>query len=123
MPPGARGAEATVERVLTAVECVPEGRVVSYGDVAALVGTGPRVVGAVLARHGAGVPWWRVTDASGRLAPHLRDEAIARWRVEGVSVRPDGTGCRIVAHRADLVVLARAYDERLPRELRDGDAP
>ena len=42
-----------VERVLRAVECVPPARLVTYGDIAALIGTGPRVVGAV------GVGEWR----------------------------------------------------------------
>ena len=35
--------EVMVERVLRAVELVPAGRVVSYGDLAALVGTGTPV--------------------------------------------------------------------------------
>ena len=34
--------ELTIERVLCAVECVPAGRVVSYGDIAELVGTSAR---------------------------------------------------------------------------------
>ena len=41
------GVVAGTERVLRAVELVPAGRVVSYGDLAALVGTGPRGMGAV----------------------------------------------------------------------------
>ena len=39
--------DVLVERVLRAVELVPRGRVVSYGDLAALVGTGPRQVAVV----------------------------------------------------------------------------
>ena len=63
--------ELTIERVLCAVECVPAGRVVSYGDIAELVGTSARRVGAVMASAGPGVPWWRVVNAAGRLPAHL----------------------------------------------------
>ncbi len=107
-----------VERILVAVECVPAGRVVSYGDLAALVGTGPRVVGRVLATYGSSVAWWRVTNAAGALPDHLRHEAHQRWAVEGIGLNRSGTGCRIVAHRAALAALAEAYEKRLPPELR-----
>ncbi|MFB9730601.1 MGMT family protein [Ornithinimicrobium kibberense] len=98
-----------VERVLRAVEQVPPGRVVSYGDLAALVGTGPRQVGAVLARWGGSVPWWRVTDRAGRLRPDLLARARPRWEQEGIGLHPDGRGCRIGAHRADLDRLAEDH--------------
>lgn len=99
-----------VERVLLAVEQVPPGEVVSYGDLAGLVGIGPRQVGAVMSRHGAGVAWWRVTNASGDLPVELRPAAFARWAAEGIAVKPNGCGCRIREHRTDLVALADAYD-------------
>ena len=66
-----------VERVLVAVEQVPRGRVVSYGDLAELVGIGPRLVGRVMSLYGGNVTWWRVTNASGDLPAHLADEARA----------------------------------------------
>ena len=44
--------ETLTELVLRTVELVPPGRLVSYRDVAALLGTGPRQVGAVMAREG-----------------------------------------------------------------------
>lgn len=98
--------EAAVERVLRAVEQVPRGRVVSYGDLAGLVDRGPRFVGNVLARHGAGVTWWRVTNAAGDLPEHLLDEARAHWAEEGIAWKPSGRGCLIREHRADLARLA-----------------
>ncbi|HSP60341.1 MAG TPA: MGMT family protein [Ornithinimicrobium sp.] len=98
-----------VERVLRAVEQVPRGRVVSYGDLAALVGTGPRQVGAVMARWGGNVPWWRVTDRSGRLRPDLLARAREQWAVEGIGLSADGRGCRIGTHRADLERLAEDH--------------
>lgn len=87
------------ERVLDAVARVPWGRVASYGDIGRAVGVGPRQVGRILALRGDGVPWWRVTDREGRLPAHLLPEAIAHWEEEGVGVRDDRGGCRLVDHR------------------------
>jgi len=80
--------EAYVEAVLTLVEQVPPGRVVTYGDVAAAVGRGgPRQVGQVMARYGGAVPWWRVVRADGRPARGLETEALDRLRAEGALLR------------------------------------
>lgn len=105
--------DLVVERVLLAVDQVPPGSVVSYGDLAGLVGTGPRQVGAVMSRHGAAVTWWRVTSSYGDLPAHLRGEAFAHWAEEGIRVKPNGLGCRIRDHRCDLVALADAYETAL----------
>ncbi len=109
-----------VERVLVAVECVPTGCVVSYGDIAAIVGTGPRVVGRVMALYGAGVAWWRVTNATGHLPVHLLLQARERWASEGIAANAAGTGCKIVPFRADLATLRRAYELLLPPDLAAG---
>lgn len=101
--------ETTIERVLTAVELVPPGCVVSYGDLGELVGTSARRVGAVLKAYGQGVPWWRVTNAAGELPLALLDEARACWRREGIGLSRSGRGCRIGDHRADLAELGTAY--------------
>ncbi len=76
--------------VLDAVETIPAGRVLTYGDVAELTGRGTgRTVGTVLSRHGREVPWWRVVQASGRPAePHLH-EALRLLRAEGCAVQGD----------------------------------
>jgi methylated-DNA-protein-cysteine methyltransferase related protein len=97
------------ELVLRAVELVPRGRVVSYGDLGHVVGIGPRRVGSVLSRHGAGVTWWRVTNAAGDFPPDLLHEAAPHWREEGIALKPSGRGCRIDAHRADLDELERRW--------------
>ncbi len=102
--------ELMVERVLTAVDLIPPGHVVSYGDVAELVGTSPRRVGAILGRHGATVPWWRVTNAKGELPSGILGRAAEHWREEGVETLPSGGGCRITRHRADLLELGQAFD-------------
>lgn len=76
------------DAVLTAVEEIPSGRVVSYGDIAEHLGTGgARQVGRVMALYGAAVPWWRVIRADGRPASGLEGEALSRLRAEGVAVR------------------------------------
>lgn len=98
--------EVLVERVLRAVEQVPPGRVVSYGDLAALVGTGPRQVGRIMRHWGGNVAWWRVTSRDGTLSGELLDRARPHWTAEGIQVRPDGRGCRFTAYRADLGRLA-----------------
>lgn len=76
--------------VLDVVETIPPARVLSYGDVAELLGAGgPRAVGAVLSRYGGGVPWWRVLRADGTPPPQHAAEALARYRAEGTPLRGD----------------------------------
>lgn len=80
--------EEYVELVLSVVELIPPGRVMTYGDVAEYLGQGgPRQVGAVMAYAGGAVPWWRVIRADG--TPHDRGdgEAYRRLRSEGVPFR------------------------------------
>lgn len=95
-----------VEKVLRAVEQVPRGRVVSYGDLAALVGTGPRQIGWVMRVWGANVTWWRVTNAAGEFPEQLRGEAFEHWAAEGILPKANGRGCAITRYRADLDQLA-----------------
>ncbi len=74
--------------VLDVVEAIPPGRVLSYGDVAEVVGRGsPRAVGTVMGRHGHEVPWHRVVQASGRTAGPHAAEALALLRAEGTPLR------------------------------------
>lgn len=99
-----------VERVLRAVEAIPRGRVASYGDIAGLVGIGPRQVGAVMRHYGSNVTWWRVTNSYGDLPKALLDRARGHWAAEGILVKRNGLGCRIADYRADLTALARDWD-------------
>ena len=79
---------AFAQRVLDAVDRIPRGRVMSYGDVAEYVGAGgPRAVGTVMARWGSEVPWQRVVHADGTCATHKADRQLALLRVEGVPIR------------------------------------
>jgi alkylated DNA nucleotide flippase Atl1 len=80
--------EAGIERMLRVVEAIPAAQVLTYGDVAALSGYGgPRTAGQVMARHGAGVPWHRVVDASGRAPAAHRVRARRAWAEEGTPLR------------------------------------
>ncbi|CAN5349370.1 hypothetical protein BH11ACT8_BH11ACT8_19230 [soil metagenome] len=92
-----RADEDFVEAVLAIVELVPRGQVTTYGAIADVVGSGPRLIGNVLARHGAPVPWWRVVRADGTLPPSHLDEARARYLEEGTPLRRSGTAVDIVA--------------------------
>lgn len=100
-------AELTIERVLRAVEQVPAGRVVAYSDIAELVGTSARRVGAIMAEHGGEVSWWRVTNRDGALPEHLLDLARKHWAREGIEAVK--RRCRIQRHRADLATLEADY--------------
>ena len=83
-------------RVCEVVAALPEGDVVTYGEVAAMAGKpgAARGVGAVLAASGdRALPWWRVVYASGRLAPGKEAEQGRRLAREGVDV--DTTAGRV----------------------------
>jgi len=80
--------EDFVEAVLSLVETIPPGKVLTYGTIAAIVGRGgPRGVGGVMARDGHGVPWWRVVRADGTLPSHLMIEAQQHWYAEGTPTK------------------------------------
>lgn len=90
--------EGFVEAVLAVVADIPPGRVATYGDVAALLGSrGARAVGQVMARYGSDVPWWRVVRAGGRPPSGHAASARPHYEHEGVPLRPsdDDDGYRI----------------------------
>ena len=84
-------------RVLDAVDRIPVGAVLTYGDVAEFVAgsaagdngrrAAPRAVGAVMARYGSEVPWHRVVYGDGRLAHGHEAQAARLLRAESVPVR------------------------------------
>lgn len=69
-----KASRAFPDRVLAVVKKIPRGRVLTYGQVATLVGVprGARVVGGVLFRLGPGspLPWQRVINAQGKLSTY-----------------------------------------------------
>lgn len=77
------GADFT-EAVLDVVTAIPPGRVMTYGDVAAALGSrAARAVGRVMATAGHEVPWWRVIRASGLPAIGHEDRARRHFDAEG----------------------------------------
>ncbi len=72
------------ERVLDVTEMIPPGRVMTYGDVAASIGSrSARGVGQVMAYYGSDVPWWRVVRASGHPPQNHEQRALEYYRSEG----------------------------------------
>ncbi len=90
-------AEGLYERIYAAVRRIPEGRVATYGQIAAMVGIprGARQVGYAMAALGRGrprpeIPWHRVVNAKGESS--IGGEQVSRLEAEGVVF---GTNARI----------------------------
>jgi methylated-DNA-protein-cysteine methyltransferase-like protein len=73
--------------VAAVLDGLPEGEVLTYGEVAAEAGHpgAHRAVGRFLRDHD-GFPWWRVVTSTGRLVPGLEAEQAGRLAAEGVEV-------------------------------------
>ncbi|MCU1424014.1 MAG: DNA-binding protein [Microbacteriaceae bacterium] len=77
-----------VSRVLEVVDAIPEGRVMTYGDVAAALGSrAARAVGSAMAHYGSDAPWWRVIRASGHPAVDHETEALQYYRAENTPLQ------------------------------------
>lgn len=88
-----------VERVLAVVDSIPPGRVMTYGDVAATLGSrAPRMVGQIMAYYGSDVPWWRVVRSSGLPPANHEHIALQHYRAESTPLLGVGTP----AYRVDL---------------------
>lgn len=87
-------AEARREALYLVLAQIPEGKVVSYGELAEMAGLGraARWVGRTLSQlpDGSRLPWHRVIAAGGRLSLAAGTtsgaEQRARLRAEGVSI-------------------------------------
>jgi alkylated DNA nucleotide flippase Atl1 len=109
------------ERVRRVVEALPEGTWTSYGDLAELIGTGPRQVGAYM-RDGDVARAYRVLTAGGTVSEGFRwaDGRTGRdvpdlLRADGVTVSAKG--------RADQSQRMSVYDLKLLAAELDGDEP
>jgi methylated-DNA-protein-cysteine methyltransferase related protein len=75
------------------VRGVPRGRVVTYGQVAALLGRprAARAVGRAMSGCPGDIPWHRVVNASGGISVRARMESMLTQRMllgrEGITVR------------------------------------
>lgn len=92
------------EQVIALIRKIPEGRLVSYGQVARVLGRprSSRVVGTVLSALGPDqqdVPWHRVVNRNGGISPRSdpfsTHDPVARQaerlHAEGLSPNADGT--------------------------------
>jgi alkylated DNA nucleotide flippase Atl1 len=99
-------------KVLAVVRRIPSGRVLTYGDVAALAqgDATARDVGQVLLRHGEAtdVPWWRVLRADGTPPPHLLDRQLTLLRGEGTPLA--ASGAAVDLHAARWAASGRGQD-------------
>jgi methylated-DNA-protein-cysteine methyltransferase related protein len=89
-----------VDRVREVVAAIPRGRVMTYGDLGHVVGTGARVVGRMLHAGGHDVPWWRVVSADGRPYPGAAADARSRYLDEATPLVDDGDDVRVDLRRA-----------------------
>ena len=86
--------------MLAVVESIPSGRVMTYGDVAAAIGSrAARAVGQTMAYYGSDVSWWRVIRSSGHPAVDHESQALEHFRAEGTPLKWSASG----SFRVDLV--------------------
>ncbi|MGZ0211846.1 MAG: MGMT family protein [Actinomycetales bacterium] len=96
-----------VSRVLEVVDSIPPGHVMTYGEVAATIGSrAARAVGTVMARYGSDVPWWRVIRSGGHPPLAHEDRALVHYEAESTPLRwmPDGSyrvQLRLARHRPE----------------------
>lgn len=88
--------------VLEVVDGIPDGRVLTYGDVAALLGSrAARAVGTVLAHSGGSHPWWRVVRSGGHPPRGLEQDARPHYDAEKTPLSGALTEC---GYRVDYAV-------------------
>jgi methylated-DNA-protein-cysteine methyltransferase related protein len=86
--------------VLEIVSQIPAGKVLSYGDIAELVGRGSgRTVGAVMSKHGHEVAWHRVVRSDGHPNPAGPVEALRRLVADGTPLARGGERVDMAAAR------------------------
>ena len=92
----ARPSADFVEAVLEIVADIPSGSVMTYGDVAAVLGSrAARAVGNVMARYGSDVPWWRVIRSSGLPPIAHEDRALGHYQAEGTPLVTTRDGYKV----------------------------
>ncbi|RUQ98956.1 DNA-binding protein [Labedella endophytica] len=85
-----------VEEVLAVVAAIPAGHVMSYGSVAAALGSrSARGVGRVMAHAGSGSPWWRVVRSGGLPPRGLEHDALPHYHAEDTPLVVTPSGYRV----------------------------
>jgi alkylated DNA nucleotide flippase Atl1 len=108
------------------VEALPEGTWTSYGDLAELIGTGPRQVGAYM-KDGDVTRAYRVLTAGGTVSEGFRwgdgrsgKDVPDLLREDGVRVSTGGRADRTQRMSVyDLKLLAAELDDAAPEETED----
>jgi alkylated DNA nucleotide flippase Atl1 len=108
------------------VEALPEGTWTSYGDLAELIGTGPRQVGAYM-KDGDVTRAYRVLTAGGTVSEGFRwsdgrsgKDVPDLLREDGVRVSTGGRADRSQRMSVyDLKLLAAELDDAAPEETED----
>ena len=79
--------EEFTNAVIAVIESLEPGEVMAYGEIATEAGYpgAARAVGNLL-RTVPGLPWWRVVNAAGRLAPGNEKEQAQLLRAEGIRI-------------------------------------
>ena len=91
---------AYANEVLEIVAQIPPGKVLTYGDIAELIGRGSgRAVGAAMSRHGHEVAWQRVVLSSGHPNPAGPVEAIRLLKKDGTPLARGGERVDLKAAR------------------------
>lgn len=109
MPP------VSYRRIYEVVARIPEGRVATYGQVAALAGLGRRARQVGYALHalpeGSELPWQRVINARGEVSPRAESgrEGYQRFLLEEEGIVFDAAG------RIDLARFRWEPDAKPPR--------
>jgi len=103
------------DQVYAIVARIPYGRVISYGQIARMLGSprGARTVGWALSACPDGLPWPRVVMADGYIAEGefnelrrvlLEEEGVpflSDWRVDMAACEWDGSDASAASERAD----------------------
>src|SRR5690554_6384418 len=88
--------EDFVSGVLDVVAGIPPGKLMSYGDIAAVLGSrAARAVGTLIARYGSEVPWWRVVRADGTPPICHEGQAVRLLEQKGTPLLPTPSGHRV----------------------------
>lgn len=90
-------------RVHGLVAEIPPGRTMTYGEVAAVLGSrASRMVGQVMAHSGGTLPWWRVVRSGGHPPLGHEEAALPHYEAEGTPLARAGTvaGYRVDVERA-----------------------
>ena len=104
------------QAVYALVRRIPAGRMVTYGQVAALLGRprAARAVGGAMRRCPAGVPWHRVVNAQGRISRRARAASMVTQRIllerEGVTLRRGRVD--LARHAWDAIASVRGGNAR-----------